>query len=364
MASITTLTSLSINQTESTQTIAFLPGDNNEIIFSLPIKSPFQTFSFSFRTYSNLSILIQFEEINFNIDSGGYLTIVNQNEQAKRILSNKEQRPINNGQTYYVQLEFKNKTLSTWIDKNMKVSIEYSSSSLLVENFIFGLHNQFIGCIENVTYNNWTFSFENISLHRQRCFLSNYTIKSVNNIYINQIVSFKEYDHPLIINLNQSEEFHSFSFVFYTQESNGIICSLSDKTYENFIILSIHYERLFLTYNNHKQDNQIQISANKSVNDINEHKIIIKCINENYLVLKVDESVIIENITCIFYISSVSIGGLDSFIKEKFSSFDRDNFIGCIKDVMLNKKLLIKFKHINQANRLASTCQATKRDGK
>ena len=83
----TILTSLFINQTESIQTIAFLPNDNNEIILSSPIKSFFQTLSFSFLTYSNFCILLQFEEINFNIDSDGHLTIVNQNKQTKRILS-------------------------------------------------------------------------------------------------------------------------------------------------------------------------------------------------------------------------------------------------------------------------------------
>ena len=226
------------------------------------------------------------------------------------------------------------------------------------------MHSQFIDCIENVTYNNQTFSFKNISLHRQRCFLNNYTIKSMNNIYINQIITFKTYDHPLIIILNQSEEFHSFSLVFYTHESNSIIRSLSDETYKNFLILRIHYEHLFLTYNNHKQNNQIQISITKSINDINEHKIIIKFINKNYLVLKIDEHVIIENITYIFNISSVSIGRIDNSIKEKFSNFVEEDFIGCIKDVMLNNKLRIEFKHIDQVNRLASTCQATKRDRK
>ena len=56
----------------------------------------------------------------------------------------------------------------------------------------------------------------------------------MNNIYIDQIISFKEYDRPLIVNVDYSEDFRIFSFLFYTQESNSIICSLADKTYEHF----------------------------------------------------------------------------------------------------------------------------------
>ncbi|CAF4288226.1 unnamed protein product, partial [Rotaria sordida] len=74
--SITTIISSSINQSQSIQTIAFLSNDNNEIIFPSPIKFFFKTFSFSFRTYSNLSTLIQFDDIQLNIDIDGYLILV------------------------------------------------------------------------------------------------------------------------------------------------------------------------------------------------------------------------------------------------------------------------------------------------
>jgi len=346
-----------MNQTE---TLAFLPNNNNEIIFPLPIKSSFKTLSFSFRTTSNISTLIQFGEIKLNIDVNGYLTLVVPDRQTQRILSNQQQKLINDGNIYFLQIEFNNRNLEVWIDKNQKTFIELPSSFLIIENLIFGLHNQFIGCIENLIYNNQLFSFENLSLNRRECS----SIESTNDIYINQIISFKEYDRPLIIQFNNPKEFHMFSFLFSTQESNCIICSLTDKTYENILILSIHSEQLLLTYYNNKEKNRIDISMNYSINDRNEHKINLKLINKNILLFKFDENIIIKNITEIFYINKISFGKLDQFIKENFSYFDGENFIGCIKDIKLNNKSFIKFEHIDQSNRLTNTCQLPKRERK
>ncbi|CAF3511313.1 unnamed protein product [Rotaria sp. Silwood1] len=361
--SIITTISLAINQSELIQTIAFLPNDNNEIIFPSPIKSFFKTFSFLFRTYSNHSTLIQFGEIHLNIDIDGYLTLVIRDQSAQRIFSNEKQKPINDGKLYFVQLELNNQTLKAWINTNKKISIQFSTSYLIIENFIFGLHNQFIGCIENVTYNNEIFSFEDISLNRQQCFLNDITIKSIYDISIDQIISFKENDRPLIITFDYPEEFHMFSLFFSTQESNSIICSLADSTYENFIILSIRHEYLFLTYYN-KRRQPIEISINNLINDKNEHKITVKLINQNYLLFELDENTKIENVFDIFYINTIYIGKLDHFIKEQLSNFNGDDFIGCIKNVMLNKKSLIELKHIYPLDRLASTCQNTIREPK
>ncbi|CAF3647499.1 unnamed protein product [Rotaria sordida] len=362
--SITTIISSSINQSQSIQTIAFLPNDNNEIIFPSPIKFFFKTFSFSFRTYSNLSTLIQFDEIQLNIDIDGYLILVIRDQLVQKIFSNEKQKPINDGKLYIVQLELNNQTLETWIDKNKKISTELSRSYLIIENFRFGLHNQFIGCIENVTYNNQIFSFENLSLNRQKCFLNNMIIKSsIDDIHIDQIISFKDNDRPLIINFDKPEEFHIFSFIFSTQESNCIICSLADNTYNNFIILSIRYEYLVLTYYN-KQKQPREILINNSINDKNEHKIIIKLINQNYLLFEFDENTKIENMIDKFYINTIYIGKLDYFIKERLSNFNGDDFIGCIKNIMFNKKLLIESKHIYPLDRLVNTCQITTREPK
>ncbi|CAF5033659.1 unnamed protein product, partial [Rotaria sp. Silwood1] len=103
--SIITTISLAINQSELIQTIAFLPNDNNEIIFPSPIKSFFKTFSFLFRTYSNHSTLIQFGEIHLNIDIDGYLTLAIRDQSAQRIFSNEKRKPINDRKIYFVQLE-------------------------------------------------------------------------------------------------------------------------------------------------------------------------------------------------------------------------------------------------------------------
>jgi len=348
-----------MNQTESIQTIGFLPNDNNEIIFPLPIKSSFKTLSFSFRTYSNISTIIQFEEIHLNIDIDGYLTLVIGNRQVQKIFSNEQQKPMNDGIFYFVQIEFHNQTLEISIDKTKKFSIKLLSSFLIIENLIFGLNNQFLGCIKNLTYNNQILSFEHLSLNRRQC-----PIKSKNHISIHQIISFKENDRPLIIQLNNSEEFEIFSFLFSTQESNCIIGSLTDQIYENILILSIHYEQLLLTYYNNKQKKRIEILMNYLINSRNEHQIIIKLINKYNLVFQFDENIIIKNITNQFYINQISIGKLNEVIQKDFSDLNNENFIGCIKDLRLNNKSLIKFEHIDQLDRLTNTCQLMKRERK
>ena len=131
------------------------------------------------------------------------------------------------GNSYAVQFELNNQTLQAWIDQNQKLSIKLSPSSLIIKNFIFGSHNQFIGCIENVIYNNKTFSFQQLSSNRRTC-------SSRNAIYIDQIISFNEYNRPIIITLDTPTTFHLISFLFYTQESNSIICSLADKNLRKF----------------------------------------------------------------------------------------------------------------------------------
>jgi hypothetical protein len=140
------------------QTIGFLPNDHHEIIIPSPVNTPFNTLSFSFRTRSNVSTLIQFDQISLNIDVEGYLALVIRDRQAQRILSNDEQKPINDGNLYTVHLQRTDKNLEAWINRNKnaqvkKISIELANSKLILENFIFGPRGQFIGCLENVTYN-------------------------------------------------------------------------------------------------------------------------------------------------------------------------------------------------------------------
>ncbi len=311
----------------------------------------FKTFSFSFRAYSNISTLIQFEDISFNIDIDGYLTLGVRNRQTQRIQSEKS---INDGNTYFAEMELNQKMINVWIDQTKKTSIELLSSFLMIENFIFGLHNRFIGCIENITYNHQVFSFENLSFHRRQC-----PIKSLDEIFIHQIISFQENDRPLIIQLTNSEEFRIFSLVFSTQESDCILCSLADQTYENILVLSIRNERVILTYMN-KQHQPMEISMNYSINNREQHRIII----ENILSIELDGNRIIRNITDRFSIQRISIGKLDGFILEHYPHLNNENFLGCMKDLMFNNKSLIKLEHIDQSERLINTCRLPKRERK
>ncbi|CAF2152127.1 unnamed protein product [Rotaria magnacalcarata] len=359
----TTTTAISsvVNQSESLRTIGFHPNDNNPIIFPSPIKAFFKTLSFSFRAYSNLSTIIRFDEISLNIDVDGYLTLFIQDRQVQRIFSYEERKPINDGKFYFVELQLNDQTLEAWIDKNKKISIELSSSFLFIEKFLFGLNNRFIGCIENVTYNNEILIFEGLSSNRQQCFSNNIIIKSIgDSSHIDRIISFKENDRPLIVILDNPEEFHMFSLLFYTQEANSIIGSLADETYENFMILTVKNEYLYLTYYN-KGEKIIEITTNTSVNDNNEHKIVIKLIHQTDLLFELDGNIIMENMTEMFYISTVYIGKLDSYVKEQFSNVDGAHFIGCIENVMLNKQSIVKLEHVNQLDRLINTCRIIER---
>ncbi|CAF1082643.1 unnamed protein product [Adineta steineri] len=358
------------------QTIGFLPTDNNEITIPSPSNVIFNTLTFSFRTRSNVSTLIQFGQISLNIDVDGYLALVIRDKQAQRILSNDEQKPINDGALYTVHLQRIDKNLEAWITKKnnfktpKKISIELASSKLIIENFIFSPRSQFIGCLENVTYNDQLITFKHLPLSRQQCPSSSIVLKSseilsINNIYIDQVISFKEYDRPLIITLDNTEDFRIFSFLFYTHDSNSIICSLADETYENFLTLSIYNERLVLTFDD-KQRKRMKIMLNNSImiNDGREHELVIKLINKDDLILEIDRNIIMKKINKNIRIHTIYIGQLDSFLKEKHMDLDGDNFVGCIKNVMLNEKAIIKLDHIHHAGRLTNICQLTKRGRK
>ncbi|CAF3881254.1 unnamed protein product, partial [Rotaria sordida] len=364
-----------MKSSEISQTIGFLPNDNSEIILPSSINTAFNTLIFSFRTRSNVSTLIQFEQISLNIDVEGYLALVLRDKQAQRILSNDEQKPINDGNLYTVYLQRTDKNLEAWIIKNKnfkpnKISIELSTSKLIIDNFIFGPRSQFIGCLQNITYNDQLLIFKQLSLNRQQCPSSSIALKSIeilslNNIYIDQIISFKEYDRPLIINLDNSEDFRLFSFSFYTQDLNSIICSLADKTYENFITLSIYNERLLLTYDD-KQRKRMKILINNSIliNDGREHKLILKILNKDDFIFEIDGNINMKKFHTNLRINTIYIGQLDSYIKEKFSDLDGDNFIGCIKDILLNERSIIKLDHIHHIGRLTNICQLSKRGRK
>lgn len=175
----------------------------------------------------------------------------------------------------------------------------------------------------------------------------------------NNILSFKEFDSPFIIQFNKSEEFVRFSFLFSTQESNSFICSLTDQTYENIFILNIQSEQLLLTYYNNRERKPREILINSTINDRHEHEIVLQLINKTNLLVQFDGNLIRKNMIILkerFYIRKISFGKLDEFLKDYFNG---DNFLGCIRNPMFNNRSLIK-----SDNRLANICQITKRERK
>jgi len=357
-----------------TQTIGFLPNDNKELLVQSPSNLPFQSLVFSFRTRSNVSTLVQFDQISLNIDVEGYLALVIRDRQAQRILSNDEQKPINDGNLYTIHLQQIEQNLEAWISrkKNLpakKISVELPSTTtkLVLDNFLFGARSQFIGCLENVTYNQQVISFKHLPYNRQQCPSSSIVLKStevlsINNIFIDQMISFKEYDRPLIVQLDYQEQFRLFSFRFHTQELNSMICSLADQTYEHLLMLSIHQGYLLLTYvDKLKKPMKIFLNNTNLVNDGREHRLVIKMLTKDDLSLEIDGKILMKKIQGNFQIKTIYIGQYDSLIKEQSSEFNGDNFIGCIKDVLYNENSIIKLDHIHHVGRLTNTCQLSKR---
>ncbi|CAF5183488.1 unnamed protein product, partial [Rotaria magnacalcarata] len=74
-----------MKSSDSSQTIGFLPNDNNEIVIPSPTNAQFNKLVFSFRTRSNVSTLMQFDQISLNTDVDGYLALVIRDKLAQRI---------------------------------------------------------------------------------------------------------------------------------------------------------------------------------------------------------------------------------------------------------------------------------------
>ena len=236
-------------------------------------------------------------------------------------------------------MELNRKILDVWIDSTRKTSIELPSTFLMIEKFIFGLHNQYLGCIENVTYNRQLFTFKHLPFNRQQC-----PIASITETFINQIISFNPNHSHLIIPLTNPEYFQIFSLFFITQQSNSVICSLADQTYENILLLTIENERLVLIY--HRQgEEQFRLSMNHSINDRQQHQIILT----NKLSFELDGIYILQqNFTEQFLIDRITLGKSDPSIDEQF--------LGCIEDVQFNDKPFIQFEHLDPSERLIETC--------
>ena len=359
------------------QTVGFLPQNNQEIPFSPPSTTNFlfNTLSFSFRTRSNVSTLVQFDRISLNIDVDGYLALVDRDKQVQRLLVNDEQKPINDGHLYIVHLQRVETKMFGWIIKDRqnppsKVSIDYGTTPLNIEKFMFGARNQLIGCIENVTFNGELISTKHLPIQRQQCPSSSIVLKSReipsnDQILIDQMISFKEYDRPLVIQSNSNELLTTFSFSFYTQEANSMIGSLTDPTYQQFLTLSLQNKYLLITIENHPNQ-RTKIYSNTSIvlSDGREHRISLKFIDQQEILIEIDGHSIGKNPFRPFPVQRIYIGQLDGFLKDKFNDYDGDYFIGCLKDVMFNDRPVVKLEHIHHIERLTNVCPLSKRGRK
>lgn len=363
------------SSSSSSQTLGFLPHDNNEIALPTPVKASLTTLTFAFRTRSNVSTLLQFDPISLNIDVDGYLALVHRDKQAQRLLINDEQRPINDGNLYSVYLQRTETTLNAWIMKNKKVapkkiSMEVTASALTGENLLFGPRSQFLGCFENITYNEQVLSLKHLPNHRQQCPSSSIVLKSreilsTSQIYIDQMISFKEYDRPLIVRLDAPESFRTFSFLLHTQESTSMICSLADRTYEHFLTLSIQNKYLLFTYDDvNQQRTRIYLNNSTPINDGREHRIQLQFVNAEEFAVEIDGQSVSSKVIRSFPVHAIYMGQLDGFIKEKFADFEGDYFVGCLKDVMFNERSVMKLEHLHHLDRLTNVCQLSKRGRK
>lgn len=248
-------------------------------------------------------------------------------------------------------MELNRKLLDVWIDPLRKTSIELPSTFLLIEKFIFGLHNQFLGCIENVTYNRQLFTFKHLPFNRQQC-----PMASITETFINQIISFNDHHSPLIIPLTNLEDFQIFSLFFTTEQSNSVICSLVDQTSENILMVIIENTRLVLIY--YRQDKELfRLSINQSITDRQQHQIILT----NKLSFDLDGMNILEkNFTEPFLIHRITLGKSDTHLLGQ----SNEKFLGCMEDVRLNDKPLIQFEHLDQTERLIDRCSLTNTKGK
>ena len=364
-----------MKSSSSVQTLGFLPHDHNEIALPTPSKAPLTTLTFAFRTRSNVSTLLQFDPISLNIDVDGYLALVSRDQQAQRLLLNDEQRPINDGNLYSVHLQRTETTLNAWMMKNKKfppkkISMELPATALAGENLLFGPRNLFLGCFENITYNEQLLSLKHLPVHRQQCPSSSIVLKSreilsTSQIYIDQMISFKEYDRPLIVRLEAAESFRTFSFLLHTQESTSMICSLADRTYEHFLTLSIQNDYLLFTSDDaQRQRTRIYLNSSTPINDGREHRIQLKFVNQEEFTVEVDGKSASSKAIRSFPVQTIYMGQMDGFIREKFMDFDGDYFVGCLKDVMFNERSVIKLEHLHHLDRLTNVCQLSKRGRK
>lgn len=360
---------------KESSTIGFFSSNNQQVELKPKNAAPLNYLKFSFRTRSNVTTLLEFDRISLNIDVDGYLALVDRDKQVQRLRVNDQQKPINDGHLYSVHLKRIENQIDGWIIKNRfnpanKVSIELPSASLIVEKLIFAGRNQFVGCVENVVLNDETLSIEHLDGERRKCPSSSVVLKSNEilvdeQIFIDQMISFKEFDRPLIADFDKSIEFQSFSFRLFTQESNSVIASLTDQTFRQYLTLSVQNKYLFITLDK-DHNKRINILLNKTtiLSDAREHQIQIKFINEKEFQIEIDAIDQGKYSFTTFLVHRIYLGQIDGFLKEFFPENEADYFVGCLKDVTFNQAPLIKLEHIHHIERLMNTCPLSKRGRK
>ena len=339
----TTISSSSLTlsfSSSSSRTLSFLPESNDEITIPSPLHSPFRTFSLTFRAFTQICTLVQFNSISLTIDADGYLALVIRQHQAQRIFAQTNRQLVNDGQRHTIHLQLIHNKLQAWIDPMKKISIELTRLLIIVDRFVFGAYNQYLGCIEHVIYNDQSLLFTSIPLHRQEC-LRGATLT-------HQIISFEEFDPPVIVLMDFPEELQSFSFRFSTTESNSLLCTLNDLAHQHVMTLNIRQRRLLLTY--HQQ--RMELWMNQSIVHGIEHNLIIKILNKNDFILQFDQHIMLRKISISPIFQKITFGQISS-VYEK-------TFLGCIGDILYNGKSLLKWEHIHPLGRLSNTCRSSK----
>jgi hypothetical protein len=327
-------------------TISFHANANDEVVVLSSSLSPFRTLTLTFRVHTTICTIVQFEMISLIIDADGYLALVVRHQQAQRILAKTKQQSVHDGHRHRLHMQMTKNSLQAWLDPAKKIIIEMSRSSIIIDRFTFGSYNQYVGCIEQVIYNDHMLSFEHIPIDRQQC--------SIGYVANDQIVSFNEFDSALNVLVDHDESFQSFSFRFSTVLASSFLCSLTDRLdNKHRVTLSIDNEHFLFTFNDRQQTREI--IANHSIVQGQEHQIMIRIIHRNNFLVQLDQHVMIRTSFVRFSPRTIAFGRNEYVNDEPMSSF-----VGCIRDVQFNGRVLLKLEHIHPLSRLSSSCQATK----
>lgn len=324
----------------SLQTLSFLPKANDEISISPPLPSPFRSFSLTFRSLTQICTVVQFDAISLIIDADGYLALVIRPHQAQRIFAETKRQTVNDGHSHTIHLLLMKNKLQAWIDPMKKITVELDRAIFVIEQFRFGPYHQYIGCIEQVIYNDQMLTFTQVPFSRREC--------PQRSILTDQMISFEEFDPPVMMQLDFPEELQSFSFRFTTFESNSLLCTLTGQTYQDILTLNIRQQRLFLSY----QRERLELITNQSLSLGREHHLMIKILNSNDFVFQVNEQIILQRISSPLIIQKVTFGSAVNHHGK--------HFLGCISQILYNGKSLLRWEHIQSIGRVTTTCHSTK----